>query len=93
MNTIDKSVLNNSVHNKPVISAITIAILLGTSGCSGMSTRNKDTAIGAGAGAIAGGDRDQGSLLRHRRCASRAVLCSTTPASGGSFFAVAGRRC
>ncbi len=63
MNTIDKSVLNNSVHNKPAISAITLAILLGTSGCSGMSTRNKDTAIGAGADAIAGAVLTNGGTL------------------------------
>ncbi len=34
---------------------VTIAVLLvGLSGCSGMSTRDKDIAIGAGAGAVAG---------------------------------------
>jgi osmotically inducible lipoprotein OsmB len=30
------------------------AMLLGLGGCSDMSTRDKDTAIGAGAGAVAG---------------------------------------
>ena len=30
------------------------AMLLGIGGCSDMSTRDKDTAIGAGAGAVAG---------------------------------------
>ncbi|MEO8442329.1 MAG: glycine zipper 2TM domain-containing protein [Betaproteobacteria bacterium] len=30
------------------------AMLLGLGGCSEMSTRDKDTAIGAGAGAVAG---------------------------------------
>ena len=63
MNTIDKSLLNNAVHNKPAISAITLVILLGTSGCSGMSTRNKDTASGAGAGAIAGAVLTNGGTL------------------------------
>lgn len=31
-----------------------MVVLLGLGGCSGMSTRDRDTAIGAGAGAVAG---------------------------------------
>ena len=36
------------------VSAVTAAVLLGVGGCSGMSTRDKDTAIGAGIGAVGG---------------------------------------
>jgi osmotically inducible lipoprotein OsmB len=36
------------------ISAATAAMLLGLAGCSGMSTQDKNTAIGAGAGAVGG---------------------------------------
>lgn len=34
--------------------AITGALLLGLGGCAGMSSRDKSTAVGAGAGAVAG---------------------------------------
>jgi osmotically inducible lipoprotein OsmB len=36
------------------ISTVAAAMLLGLVGCSGMSPREKDTAIGAGAGAVVG---------------------------------------
>ena len=36
------------------VSAGTAAVLLGLAGCGGMSTRDKDTAIGAGVGAVGG---------------------------------------
>ena len=36
------------------VSVITISVLLGTIGCDGMTTREKNTAIGAGAGAVGG---------------------------------------
>ncbi|HMJ29544.1 MAG TPA: glycine zipper 2TM domain-containing protein [Burkholderiales bacterium] len=36
------------------VSAIAAAVLLGMGGCGGMSTRDKDTAIGAGVGAVGG---------------------------------------
>lgn len=39
------------------------AMLLGIGGCSGMSTRDKDTAIGAGAGAVAGAVLTGGSAV------------------------------
>lgn len=35
-------------------SAVAAAILLGIAGCSGMSTQDKNTAIGAGVGAVGG---------------------------------------
>lgn len=36
------------------LSAVAAAMLLGVGGCSGMSTQDKNTAIGAGAGAVGG---------------------------------------
>jgi len=44
-------------------SVVAIAVLLGVAGCSGMSTRDKDTAIGAGAGAVAGAVLTDGSAV------------------------------
>lgn len=35
-------------------SAMTLAILLSLTACSGMTTREKNTAVGAGVGAVAG---------------------------------------
>lgn len=43
--------------------AVTLAILLGVGGCSGMSTRDKSTAIGAGVGAVGGAVLTGGSAL------------------------------
>ena len=42
-----------SMH-KLAISTVAAAMLLGLGGCAGMSTQDKNTAIGAGAGAIGG---------------------------------------
>ena len=36
------------------VNAVTVALVLGLSACSEMSTRDRDMAIGAGAGAVAG---------------------------------------
>jgi osmotically inducible lipoprotein OsmB len=36
------------------VNAVAVAVLLGLGGCSGMSTTDRNTAIGAGAGAVAG---------------------------------------
>jgi osmotically inducible lipoprotein OsmB len=36
------------------VSALTAAVVLGLGACGDMSTRDKDTAIGAGAGAVGG---------------------------------------
>jgi len=36
------------------VSAVAAAVLLGLAGCSEMTTRQRDTAIGAGVGAIGG---------------------------------------
>lgn len=37
---------------KPLM--VAVALMVGLSGCSSMTTRNKNTAIGAGVGAVAG---------------------------------------
>ena len=39
---------------KLTFSALAVATLLSLGACSGMSTQNRDTAIGAGAGAVGG---------------------------------------
>lgn len=36
------------------VSSVAVAVLLGLVGCSGMSQRDQNTAIGAGAGAVGG---------------------------------------
>ncbi len=45
------------------VSAVAVAVLLGLGGCSGMSTRDKDTAIGAGIGAVGGAILTGGSAV------------------------------
>ncbi len=42
-----------TIH-KYALSAVAAAMLLGLGGCSGMSTQDKNTAIGAGVGAVGG---------------------------------------
>lgn len=46
-----------------VLSASLIAAVLGLTGCSGMSQQDKNTAIGAGAGAVVGGVLTGGSAV------------------------------
>jgi osmotically inducible lipoprotein OsmB len=48
---------------KSVISAVAAAVLFGLGGCSGMTTQDRDTAIGAGVGGVAGNVIGGGSLL------------------------------
>ena len=45
------------------LSAVAIAALIGLGACADMSTRDKDTAIGAGAGAVAGAVLTGGSAV------------------------------
>lgn len=45
------------------VSAVAAAVLLGLGGCSGMSTRDKNTAIGAGIGGVAGAVLTGGSAV------------------------------
>lgn len=46
-----------------VLNAVTTAMLLGLGACSGMSTHDKNTAVGAGAGAVAGAVLTGGSTI------------------------------
>ena len=50
-------------NNRFATAAVTAAIVLALSACGGMSTRDKDTAIGAGAGAVAGAVLTGGSTV------------------------------
>lgn len=52
----------NRIH-KFTVSSILLVVLVGTSGCSGMSTRDKNTAIGAGVGGVAGAVLTGGGTL------------------------------
>jgi len=45
------------------VSAVAAAMLFGLGGCAGMSTQDKNTAIGAGAGAVAGAVLTGGSTI------------------------------
>jgi osmotically inducible lipoprotein OsmB len=45
------------------VSTVAVAVLLGLGGCSGMSTRDRDTAIGAGIGGVAGAVLTDGSAV------------------------------
>jgi len=48
---------------KRAMSAMAAAVLLGLGACSGMSTQDKDTAIGAGVGAVGGAVLTGGSAV------------------------------
>jgi osmotically inducible lipoprotein OsmB len=48
---------------KLAISTVAAALLLGLAGCSGMSTQDENTAIGAGVGAIGGAVLTGGSAV------------------------------
>jgi osmotically inducible lipoprotein OsmB len=48
---------------KGAISAVVAALLFGLGGCSGMSTQDRDTAIGAGVGAAGGAVLTGGSAV------------------------------
>ena len=45
------------------VSVVTAAVLLGLAGCAGMLTQDKNTAIGAGVGGVAGAVLTGGSTL------------------------------
>lgn len=45
------------------VTALAITVLLGLEGCSGMSARDKSTAIGAGVGAVGGAVLTGGSAV------------------------------
>ncbi|MBC7686029.1 MAG: glycine zipper 2TM domain-containing protein [Bdellovibrionales bacterium] len=46
-----------------IISASLVTVALGMTGCAGMSSQDKNTAIGAGAGAVIGGVLTGGSAV------------------------------
>ncbi|CAH1387149.1 glycine zipper 2TM domain-containing protein [Candidatus Nitrotoga sp. M5] len=48
---------------KVAINALTVAMFIGLGGCSGMSKQDKNTAIGAGAGAVGGAVLTGGSTI------------------------------
>ena len=43
-----------NTKQKMAVNVATVAVLIGLMGCSGMSTQDKNTAIGAGVGAVGG---------------------------------------
>jgi len=49
--------------NRFAVTMVTAAVLLGLGGCGGMSTQQKDTAIGAGVGAVGGAVLTGGSAV------------------------------
>lgn len=51
------------IMRKTVMCSLLAVALLGASGCSSMSTRDKNTAIGAGVGALGGAVLTNGSAL------------------------------
>jgi len=53
MNTINKLAMN----------AVAVTVLFGLGGCAGMSTQDKNTAIGAGVGAVGGSVLTGGSAV------------------------------
>lgn len=48
---------------KFAVSAVTAAVLFGLGGCAGMSSQDKNTAIGAGVGAVGGAVLTGGSAV------------------------------
>ena len=48
---------------KLTVSAVAVAVLLGVGGCSGMTQRDQNTAIGAGVGAVGGSVLTGGSAI------------------------------
>ena len=51
------------VNKRFVTAALALAVVLGLSGCSNMSKRDRNTAIGAGAGAVGGAILTGGGTL------------------------------
>ena len=48
---------------KLTVGAVAVAVLLGVGGCSGMTQRDQNTAIGAGVGAVGGSVLTGGSAI------------------------------
>jgi osmotically inducible lipoprotein OsmB len=62
-NGLFEEVLHMSTIKKLVIHTVTITFVLGLTACAGMSRQDKNTAIGAGAGAVAGAVLTGGSPI------------------------------
>jgi osmotically inducible lipoprotein OsmB len=60
---LEKEVLSMKTMQKLAIGAAAAAVLFGLGGCGDMSTRDKDTAVGAGVGAVGGAVLTGGSAL------------------------------
>jgi osmotically inducible lipoprotein OsmB len=52
-----------TIRSFTVTSAFAVGLILSLGGCAGMTTQNKNTAIGAGAGGVAGGVLTGGSTV------------------------------
>ena len=52
-----------STMKRWTVSTVAVAVLLGLGGCSGMSARDQNTAIGAGVGAVGGSILTGGSAV------------------------------
>jgi osmotically inducible lipoprotein OsmB len=61
--TLSEEGVQMKTTQKLAVSAITAALTLGMIGCSGMSQRDENTAIGAGVGAVGGAVLTGGSPL------------------------------
>lgn len=48
---------------KLAVNTVAVALLIGLAGCAGMSTQDKNTAIGAGVGAVGGAVLTGGSAV------------------------------
>jgi len=48
---------------KLAVNTVSVALLVGLAGCAGMSTQDKNTAIGAGVGAVGGAVLTGGSAV------------------------------
>lgn len=55
--------VNMRIMHKTLLNSVILVVLLTCSACSNMSTRDKNTAIGAGIGAIGGAVLTNGSAL------------------------------
>jgi osmotically inducible lipoprotein OsmB len=63
VNGLFREALQMTTTQKLVTHMAAIAVVLGLTACAGMSTRDKNTAIGAGAGAVAGAVLTGGSTI------------------------------
>ena len=57
------SIFTTKAIQRSVFGAVAAAALLGLGGCSGMSTQDRNTAIGAGVGAVGGAVLTDGGVL------------------------------